>query len=131
MRWFGWFRKDSVTVPDIEPIDVDALLNEGLQNRTAATSALAVLTRKRKDIQRGLRVLDKQSDRLTPVKVRNIARSGYGDIGPHQLAQHMQSTNAHYQDSARGEQVAALERQLQAVEEAIKRLKDHSRTQGT
>lgn len=128
MRWFGWFRRDSETALDIKPINVDALVRVGLRDRASAETSLGLLTQKRKEIQRGLRVLDKRADRLTPAKVRNIARSGSGQIGPYQLSQHMQQTNARYQDSARGGQVATLERQLRVVEDAITSLKEHSRS---
>lgn len=123
MRWFGWFRRDDTETPDIQPIDVDAFVKVGLRDQSSAKAARAVLTRKRQELQQGLRVLNKQAERLTPVRVRNIARSGYGDIGPYQLGQHMQGINAHDHNNARGEQIATLERQLQAVDDGITRLK--------
>lgn len=66
---------DDPETPDIKPIDVDALVQLGLHDRHSTPAACTVLTWKRKEIQHGLRVLDNQTDRPTPVKVRAIPAS--------------------------------------------------------
>lgn len=126
MRWLRWFRRDRADESEAEPVNVERAVAEGLRDRQSARSAITRLTRYRESLTRQRRVLERQFNHPTPVRVRNMAHSGPA-MGSYQLSQDMQELNAKTQDSARGEQVAETERQIRAVDDAVKRLSEYVR----
>lgn len=123
MRWLDWLRRDHESTDDREPLDLQLIVDEGLRDRRAARQAVARLKHERKALRRRQRAISKQFERLTPVRVRNIARSGPA-MGSYQLSQATRRTNTMSQDSERAKQVAEISKQIQEVDTALVRLKD-------
>lgn len=64
--------------------------------------------------------------KLSPVRIRNMARSGTA-LDSYELSQAMENANAANQDSAVGEQIATIESRRREVDQALLSLREYQR----
>lgn len=121
MRWLAWLRRDRDAADHDTPLDVDRLVIEAIRDPQSRRQAIARLRRERRALVRRQRAVAKQFERLTPVRVRNMARSGPA-IGSIQLSQAMHHTSHLSQDEARSKQEAEILRQIREIDTALARI---------
>lgn len=121
MRWLSWFRRDREPAGDEAPLDLERLVAEAIRDPQTRRRAIARLRRERRALVRRQRAVAKQFERLTPVRVRNMARSGPA-IGSLQLSQAMDHTSSLSQDADRAKQEAEVVQQIRMVDTALARL---------
>ena len=126
MRWLDripWFRGSPT---DGDALDIDAVLAEGLRDPASARRASALLRRERQALLRQRKDADRRSGLLTPSRVQTIIRPGYRSPGmeAYQLSRAMREASASDQAATlRGEQLAAIEERIRAVDGALAQLK--------
>lgn len=126
-RLFGDRSDDGMS----DPLDVDHALAAGLRDTRAARESLRQLDGERKRLARQRKVIDAQFRRLTPGRVKLIARSNSGNpqTETYMLADAMREADAANQQ-ARSDQLAEVESRLQAIERAEGELRAYLRRVG-
>jgi hypothetical protein len=114
-----------------DPLDVDQVLATGLRDARGARAALEQLNGERRRLERQRKAVDAQFARLTPGRVRVIARSNPGNpqTEAYMLADAMREADAANQQ-ARSDQLAEVENRLQAIDRAEKELRAYLRRVG-
>jgi len=118
-----WFRRHQPSEAPGEPLDLDALLRDGLRDVPSARAAITRLDQEERALVRQRKVIDRQFNRVTPGKVRRIAWSNSGNpqIETNMLVDAMREADA-AQESSRANQLAAIDTRQQAIERAKREL---------
>jgi len=118
-----WFRRHQPSEAPGEPLDLDALLRDGLRDVPSARAVITRLDQEERALARQRKVIDRQFNRVTPGKVRRIAWSNSGNpqIETNMLVDAMREADA-AQESSRANQLAAIDTRQQAIERAKREL---------
>lgn len=126
MAWFERFHRQPVAVSVLAPLDLENTLKEGHRDPASAKDAIARLTREQQHLTSQQRAIEQQMKKLSPVRIRNMARSGTA-LDSYELSQAMENANAANQDSAVGEQIATIESRRREVDRALLSLREYQR----
>lgn len=126
MRWLDRFRRHHPPEIVLAPLDLPGILEEGLRDVSSAQQAIARLIQEQENLTRQQRVIEKQFKQISPVRIRNMARSGPA-LGSYQLSQAMDDANIANQDSAIGEQVATIENRRREINHTLRSLRGYIR----
>lgn len=122
MRWLDRFRRHHPPEIMLAPLDLPGILEEGLRDIPSAQEAITRLIQEQQNLTRQQRVIEKQFKQLSPVRIRNMARSGPA-LGSYELSQAMDDANIANQDSAIGEQVVTIENRRREIDLTIRTLR--------
>ena len=124
MAWPPWRRSPGPVTSD--PIDINRVIADGLRDPASARTAIKLLERERKEIDRQRKLLNRQYRQLTLGRAKGIARARVSNpaINDYMLAQSMAHANDQGEGTTRRDAaLAALDERHRAVGDGLRRLR--------